>query len=429
MSERRRLREEQPTRYPYLVGVYLATNAIADAAAVVDGPDCTFFKAEFIHGKHDLGSTLLDVQGNHRILVSHTTTDNIATSRGDEVAARLHDAGRLPGIGLVLITSMPMVSIIGLQYDQLIREHGGDLWADLALVPGRSLEGDWLHGYADTLTALAEILEPPEQPLAEDSVSIIGYLMDRNEEDHHANVAELERLVQALDLKADSVWLSGRSWRELRRARRSATLLALPLGRRAARILADKTGARVVEVDPPFGLTGSAAFLRALGQATGRADRAERFITAELTQSASRLEWAVPHFFLGLKLAISVTPDLLAGFCDIAGELGMVVVELASPALQPDWFDDAPLGGRTVAFDRRFDLRSWRDENAPDVVIGDSLQLREARGRYPVVELGFPSHADHALFERPYLGFRGHAALLQRIVSARAVWSGSPSPR
>ena len=30
---------------PYMVGVYLATNAVKDAVLVVDGPDCLFLKA------------------------------------------------------------------------------------------------------------------------------------------------------------------------------------------------------------------------------------------------------------------------------------------------------------------------------------------------------------------------------------------------
>ncbi len=57
----------QPERYPFLIGVYLAINAIPDAYGIIDGPNCLFFKAEYIHGKHDIRSTLLDVLGHHRI--------------------------------------------------------------------------------------------------------------------------------------------------------------------------------------------------------------------------------------------------------------------------------------------------------------------------------------------------------------------------
>ena len=41
-----------------------------------------------------------------------------------------------------------------------------------------------------------------------------------------------------------------------------------------------------------------------------------------------------------------------------------------------------------------------------------------------MVELGFPSYQDHALQDRPFLGYRGHTALVQRILSALATGGG-----
>ncbi|MFH2005697.1 MAG: nitrogenase component 1 [bacterium] len=412
----------RPSRFPYLVGVYLATNAIRDAACVVDGPDCAFFKAEFIHGKHDLRSTLLDVLGNHRILVSHTTTDNIAQSRGQDVVRLIRAADAMGGVELVLVTSLPMVTIIGLQYDQLIRELRDQLSVELALVPGLSLQGDWLDGYAEVLVALAERIPAPAEPPAPHRVSIIGNFMDRNEEDHVANVAELRRLVKAMGLTLDSVWLSGRPWSELQRAAHSGTLVALPLGRRAAAALAERTGAQVLEVETPFGLARTADFLRALAGATNREEAAEQLVGAELTAIATRLEWAVPHFFLGLRAAVSASPDVLPGLLDTLTELGVEVVETVSPARRPAWFAPEELPGGPVAFDIEFDRRSWHGDRAPHLVVADSRLLRDLRGRVPAVELGFPSHADHALFERPFLGFRGHAAFVQRLISALSMF-------
>ncbi|MBW2457929.1 MAG: hypothetical protein JRI68_25715, partial [Deltaproteobacteria bacterium] len=149
---------ERPYRRPFLVGVYLATNAIADAVTIVDGPDCAFFKAEFIHGKHDFQSTLLDVTGKHRILPSQVTTDDLATSRGRRATDLARRAAAKPETTLVLVTAMPLVTITGAAPEGLVRELQPELDTDLVAIPGRSLQGDWLSGYEDTLTALAKRL-------------------------------------------------------------------------------------------------------------------------------------------------------------------------------------------------------------------------------------------------------------------------------
>jgi nitrogenase molybdenum-iron protein alpha/beta subunit len=418
----------QSTRRSFLLGVYLATNAIADAATVVDGPDCTFFKAEYIHGRHDLNSRLLDALGHHRILVTHTTTDDIAQSVGQQVVQRIEDAQRLGGIGLVLVTAMPMVSIIGLQYDRLIRTLG-PLSLEVVAVEGRSLQGDWLDGYADVLTALSDKLEPDPRPPATDSVSIIGHFMDRNEEDGRGNVRELRRLVEGLGLRLETVWCGGEDWASMRRASRSSTLVSFPLGVEAAHRLAARTGARVVDLETPLGLTRSMDFVRELGAATGRTREAEQLMELERGRCVAPLEWVIPHYFLGLRVAISATPDLLPGLWDLLTELGVEVVEATSPSRPRDGCAPEILGGLEVGFDVDFDRQRWDTTKGPELIIGDTWAARPDETSIPMVELGFPSYLDHALLDRPYLGFRGHTALIQRCLSALATGGGRPTHR
>jgi nitrogenase molybdenum-iron protein alpha/beta subunit len=417
----------QPARRPFLIGVYLATNAIPDAATIVDGPDCAFFKTEFIHGKHDLNSTLLDVTGNHRILVSHVTTDDVATSKGERAIELCRRADEMPEIALVMVTALPMVAIIGIQYDQIIRGLAEELSSELVEIPGRSLQGDWLDGYADVLEALARRTPTCADGIDPGSVSIIGHLMDRNEEDQRGNVRELYRLVEALGLRLDSVWLSGRPWSELRQASRSGTLVALPLGRQAAQLLAERTGADVVELEVPFGAEHSARFVRGLGAATGREPQAEELVRRELLQIAPRLEWAVPHLFLGKRVIFSGAPDLLAGFADLAQELGMEVLEMSSPARRPSWFEPESVGDLQPLFDVSLDAvgqQALASAARPDLVIGNTETLQAVPPYVPGVELGYPSYADHAFVDRPFLGFRGYLQLVQRMASAMGLAAG-----
>jgi nitrogenase molybdenum-iron protein alpha/beta subunit len=425
---------ERPYRRPYLIGVYLATNAIPDAATVVDGPDCAFFKAEFIHGKHDLGSTLLDVTGRHRILVSQVTTDDLATSRGRRAGELARRAAGQPETTLVMVMALPLVTITGVPHDQIIRDLQPAVDADLVVIPGRSLQGDWLTGYEDVLTRLARRLaersgEAPTAAVGQrakgvSSVSVIGYLMDRNEEDHHANLRELRRLVAALGLELDSVWLSGQPWPELGRALRSDILVALPMGRPAAQAIAARSGAQVVEAELPFGLAQTERFIRALGAATGTTDRAESLIVQELEQALPRLEWAIPHYFLGKRAVLFGAPDLLGGFVQLATELGMDVIGLGCPASRPAWLELKDWSGPSPTFDVSPETASrdwWRSkERRPDIVIGNTDALKCVPADVACVELGYPGTTDHAFFDRPFLGYRGYLAFVQRMVTALA---------
>ena len=414
-----------PHRLPFLIGVYLAINAVPDAAVIVDGPDCLFFKTEHVHGKHDLRSTLLDVGGRHRVVVSHVYADNIAMSRGEKVRSRLEELDARTSTNIILISSLPMVTVIGTHYDQIIRDLQPHVAAQLIECPGRSLAADWLGGYTDVLQSLATHLPLTGSPTP-GKVAIIGNFHHRNEEDCLGNVRELERLVGALGLECTPTWLSGAPSTGLARAGEAELLIALPQGRKAAQILAARTGARVLEVDAPFGLGRTRRFLLSLARATDRLPQAQAFISAELRSIVPRLEWMVPHVFLGKRVAFEGTPDLLPGFLQLAAELGMEVVHLSSPSERPEWLDDLdefgavpPLffGVSTIELTREF-LRLSR--YGLDLLVGSTTALRQWGWSTPYVEFGYPSYTDHALFDRPYLGFRGYLSFVERMASAIA---------
>ena len=75
------------TTYTYLLGVYVAVNAIKDAYLLVEGPDCTYMKAQYIQGNHDWLSTLTSVSGFHRIANTALHPDHRALLRQTRQAA------------------------------------------------------------------------------------------------------------------------------------------------------------------------------------------------------------------------------------------------------------------------------------------------------------------------------------------------------
>jgi nitrogenase molybdenum-iron protein alpha/beta subunit len=420
-----------PLRYPFLIGVYMATNAIPDAYTVVDGPDCLFFKTEYIHGKHDVRSTLLDVFGNHRVALTNVNAGNVAKSHGDAVLRKIKQIDALPGSSVIFVSSLPMVTIIGTQYDTLVRDAQPSTGARLIDCPGRSLQGDWLTGYSDMLVALASNIDVSGGNLDPRKIAIVGHLMDRTEADHVANVRELERIASALGLELVTVWLGNQPYAQLSEIRDAGTVLSFPLGRKAAKVIANRTGATVLDVKVPFGIPRTRRMIAELARATGTEDAANAFMEAELRELIPRMEWVVPHVFLGKKLAFSGPPDLLGGFAQIAEDLGARVVHLSAPAFGGHFTEDlsedcdhfpTPLFSlKQRALFAEIDrlLEDGVDLVMCNTEMRTTLSRICAGRRAPAsLEFGFPSFFDHALADRPFLGFRGWISFVDRMANA-----------
>lgn len=397
------MKDTQPTTFSYQVGILLAINAVPDAYLVIDGPDCVYRKAEWIAGRHDLRSTLLDPLGAHRLATTLTAAEEVPLARGDEVKARLRAIARTRRASVAFVSAMPHVAILGLQYDKIVRELADELPFKLEVIPSRSLEGDWLDGYEETLTALARTIDPAGGDVRPERVAVIGHLMDRNEFDQEANVGEIERMLRGVGLDPVSVWLSGRPYEHLCRARDAATLLALPRGLPAAKALAERTGARVVEVPVPFGVQNTRAFLEAAAATLGRTARADDFIERELGTLVPRLEWAVQHYLVGKRVLFGGDPSLFPGIRDVCSEVGMELVGLLSTARgTPSELSD----------------RETVDEL--DLVIGPFTVGIAVGAHVGKLQLGFPSFTRHRLYPRPFLGMQGWVALLDDVMHALA---------
>ncbi|NMC71415.1 MAG: hypothetical protein GYA57_15300 [Myxococcales bacterium] len=418
-----------PMNFPWLIGVYLGVNAVRDAYALVDGPDCALYKAHFIHGRHDAASTLLDVGGRHRIAFTNVCSRGVVRHHDEVVARHLRVLDALPGSGLLLATALPMCSVTGTDYGRILRDHRSEFRKPALEVRPSSLLGDWLDGYAATLEALARGLDLDGGGRRRRTAAVVGYLWDRNEGDHRGNLAELRRIFGALDLDLVSVWLGGGSAEDLRRAGTAELVVSLPYGRRAARTVARRTGARLVEADLPFGLPATAAFVRRVAEAAGRGARGEAFLDGELRRVVPRLRSVLDPLFLHRRVAFVGDPHRLAGFCDLADDCGMTLVG-AIVTGRPG--HGGAREGRTVLFEPPEDgVEAGRVLGAADFVVGSRATrglLAEAgpHPQYPWwVEFGFPSYEHHALVERPFLGCDGALALVERMADCLYRLDGS----
>lgn len=402
----------RPMNFPTLLGVYLAVNAIPDAYILGDGPDCLIYKSHFIHGRHDLASTLLRIDGRHRVAFSNVCSRGVVKEHDEIIRRHLRTIDGLKACGLTFVTALPMCSITGVDYGRIIRSLDGKLSKPVIDLPPDSLIGDWLDGYAQVLSALVRGLGLSGKAKARKgppkTAAIVGYFMDRNEADHLGNLAELRRMLCALGLETVSVWLGGEPAAALERAAQADLIVSLPYGRAAARALARATGARLVETELPFGLPKTERFLRDVGRAAGRLKQAEAFIASEFSRVIPRLKWIVPQYFLNRRVAFMGDPYLYEGFRDIVEDLGLVLEGAiirsqhgpAEALCAPP--SSSPEVRRIVGAPLDLFVTCWCEQDFHGL-------------RFPVLEFGFPSYRSHALYERPFLGAGGMLAFTERM--------------
>jgi nitrogenase molybdenum-iron protein alpha/beta subunit len=407
----------------YLVGVYLAANAISDIRIVVEGPDCTYMKAQYVQGNHDMMSTLTSVSGYHRLVNTALHPAGMTGSREGPLSKLMLEAAEEPSTPAVLLTSMPMAFITGADYERLCQQVRDKTGKQAIHIRGLSLQGDWLDGYAETLRSLADQIDLPDPALDPRKVAVVGYLWDRNEYDHHANFAQLKEMCSVLGLDLVSMWLSGKSFADLKRVSEAGTIVSLPYGRKAARTLARRTGAKLIELPLPFGLKGTETWMRTLGETFGVLPAAERYIDGKLSSIIPRLEWVIPFVCENLKVGWAGDPHLLAGTLDILEILGMqltlgVVLNRGIHTREVQDLIDRHgilVWPRQREFQKAVSKSMQKEKISLAISAGGALT---GSGKdYAFVEFGFPSLYFHALSDRPFLGFDGFIAFVDRVVN------------
>ncbi|MBM4394887.1 MAG: hypothetical protein FJ087_04275 [Deltaproteobacteria bacterium] len=408
--------------FPYLHGVYLAVNALPRSALLVDGPVCAFTKAEQVFGTHDMQSDLLSSTSRHRIVHTRLHPDNLVDGNRDAFVEALRGLVEATFVEAVLTAPFPMAALAGSPHENWCAPLAATSTKPIVHVPGLSLTADWYQGYAQTLLALARQVPLPAATPDRDKVAIVGYFMDRNEEDHRGNVREMRRLLAALGLDLVTVWLGGVGVADLSRVAEAGTILSFPLGRAAAEAVAARTGAAVVRCELPFGPDATARWLRQVGAATGRAAEAERVVAAGLAECGERLRWLVLKRLVHGRWAFAGDPWLMPGLCEIARFVGARVRLLVPWTVRETDFErpiEWPCPVMAGLHTGR--LKEVLRDAAPDIdlVIGNYLVAEEhlIPRELGYMEFGFPGLRHHAMHDEPYLGFAGLMCFAGRVAN------------
>lgn len=413
---------------PYVDGVYVAVNAIPDALLVVDSPSCAAYKAERLHINHDWLSTF-STPTRQRLFQSNLTIPELSMGVDTGLRHAFERACEAPDKALIFLTSISVVTVTGKQYVHILDEYEARAGAPIIELPSRDLYADWLEGYSDTLSALARNIPLPSAPGRADprDVALIGYFHDRDEADHRANIHELERLLRHIGLNPLCTWLSGAPVSALQKVAQAGTLLALPYGRKAARLLAKRTGAAVIDLPLPLGPLKTAHFLETLAQAYDCTDSTQAFIRDETTGLLNDIRVPTARYLTGKQPAVFAEPFLLEGLSDCLAYVGAEPVALFCPARTVHGDEAyisrlpvAPVFMPTIAQVTET-LRPLRESDGLDLCIGDSLFLSFAKQfDTPCVEMGFPSYFTHHLTPAPFLGYVGMRGFVERLANAIA---------
>jgi len=381
-------------------------------------------KTQFVQGGHDWLSTLTSVSGFHRVSNTALHPSHMAISRENGLETRLHTLAGHQAVAAVMLTSMPMAFVTGADYERLCRQESAVSGKCIAHVPGKSLSGDWLDGYAETLLALAKtipIRRIPDKKNAD--VAIVGYLYDRNEQDHGANIRHLRGLLESAGLRCVSIWLEGQSFNTLERVSEAGAILSFPYGRKAAQVLARRTGARCIECELPFGLDATERWLRTVGSALDVEVDVANTIDQQLSKVVPSLEWVIPFHFQGRRMAYVGDPYMAVGMKEIAT---MVGAELAAAVITNPPHSCVGLaprlqGTELLVWPKQQAMREFLHRTIANKHI--SLLVTNQHGvgvaDIPWLEIGYPCMYRHALYDCPFLGFQGLLSFVGMLANAQ----------
>ena len=404
---------------PYQLGIYLAANAVSDICVVVDGADCVMSKIDFLAGNHDLHSTLLSPNGRHRVICTHSKPLQQEANPDKKLSVLLTDVAASGDFAAVMVTGMPFTKLAGVDYEGLAAAVKGG--APVVDVPAGAPSADWLEGYALALEALVRALPRRKIKLKRRTVALAGYLMDRGECDHSANIKELRCLLELCGFELACVFPSGGKFGDLSSALEADIVVSLPYGRKAAAAISARSGARLVETGIPMGLKGTARWLEAVCGAAGLRGSLPAAVTGLEKLAALAISPAL-EALSHRNILYAGDPYLFAAFASFAYEMRM--------RLSCAFFDSfaRPLGISGLPGELLFApdidaaaavVKALKGYRKPDLAVGNSFALTEGLAAgLPFTELGFPSYGHHCLGDEPFLGFAGARTLAGRLLNS-----------
>ena len=411
-----------------LFGIFMAVHALPGAVLLLHTTVGCKFKTQLHLAHHDW----MRESHNQRLW---TGVDDVRLIRGSgerlvEFATTWYER-RKPE--LFLVATSTAVELSAFDVESAVETLRRTLPCPVILMKAPGYDGSLWRGYRRVVRAALGLVDwsrPPEPS----SIAIAGYLMDRYEMDHAANLNELRRLFGLLGLKASTILFGGEEVSQVLGASAARAVIALPYAHDLVTSPVPLGGRPVVPTDLPIGLEGTSAFLRAAADGLGL-DRAlvDLVIRREQGRAAPRIALAAKQL-RGARAALFLDTPTAAAVHAFASQMG-VQVDLvcltdgeeaseeafwsastrlgAAPARRPEILVGPSRDGAMRALFR------LRDRARVQLVVGSSFQQAVlSREWATTVEIGYPSSTKHWIYPMPWMGYNGAVALAQRFLDA-----------
>ena len=191
-------------------------------------------------------------------------------------------------------------------------------------------------------------------------------------------------------------------------------------------MVAQKTGATLVETEIPFSLDGASGWVSRVASAVDSVAAGEAFIDAELARTVPSLRWVIERQLLHQRALFLGDPHFLGPVASLVEELGVELCRaivcgrerpLAEVSCPVDVEVTAPMLRRTL------------QDSRPAILIHNDVApggLPPGAEMHPTVNFGFPSFEYHGMADAPFLGFSGAVAFAGRLASARCQFQNTP---
>ncbi|MBW1811308.1 MAG: hypothetical protein JRJ87_24180 [Deltaproteobacteria bacterium] len=435
-------------------GVSLAVHAVPDAFLLMHtGVGCKYKAASQI-ANHDW-----QVHPNRREGWTEVGDRALIKGSAERIGPYMRTWSQRRDPAFIAMVTATFLQMTGEDFKAAAQKAADYLECPCAVIATEGFRGDLFEGYAQLLLELIRQVDWDKKPSRPKEVGLLGYFFDRYEADHIGNLQQIRFLLNGIGLNLGPSMLSGRPYDELMQIRRCGLLLGTPY-LRPIRADVDKICSRPLHsVDLPLGLRGTARWVRQVAKAAKVSlERADKFISGQVSYAKSRLSRLSEEHMRGLEVAVFAETPYAAGVCSMLIELNLQPILIG--------LRDSSLGG-VEEFQRILKADGVELPDKAEVLVQPSLRLirskfiellkqhrltgifgtsaelnllstissadllepesmfppSQAEGRVFGVEIGFPSTSHHAFHAEPLMGFGGAVVFAQRIMQQATHYS------
>lgn len=310
----------------------------------------------------------------------------------------------------------------------------------------RASRWDHTEGRVNALITLVKNVMEDKGVRKDKAVNILGlYCGDYN---WRGDSTELKRILEGVGIEVNSVIPAGASYEDIKKASEASinVVISSEYGLKAAQEMEKLFHIPYLYLPPPYGLSGTETWLRAISEELGINKRkVDEFIRVESKRAADLI---VPHFtsfgqvrlLRGIPTALFGDASRLAGLINfIVRELGMKPVLVGFKASTDHSFhlmervkEDLEIEFYLIKEVKSVaDILTKLDEIKADFIFGNDIDYKlgaRVLKTNAYVGLFNPIFFKYNVTSKPYMGFRGTVYLFEEILNARMMMYQSSRP-